>query len=842
MKLTSYDLTLINCKFGPHKTLIMIYPQGFESKTGFDRIRELIRDYCSGESGRELADGIAFNSSFELLQPMLEETWEMQQLISFGEPFSFDNSFDVRSSLNKIRVEGAYITQEELFNLKRHLESLRSVLAWFRKTEIDKYPLLRTRSLHTKYYPEIYDVTDRIIDKNGIIRDSASRRLKEIRSELATLSVQVTRRLQAILKNARTDGIVDSDANVSIRNGRGVIPVNVYNKRKIQGLVHDQSASGKTVYIEPAEIVELNNDIFELEHEERREIVKILIAASDGIRPYIDDMISSAGYLAVIDFIRAKAQLGRKLGSVKPSLVNAPHIRWRGAVHPLLFLAFEKLKERSVVPLDLTLDGKQRILVVSGPNAGGKSVCLKTAGLLQYMLQCGLTIPVREGSEAGVFSDIFIDIGDEQSIENDLSTYSSHLVNMKFFLKNSGKATLILIDEFGAGTEPVLGGAIAEAILTELNSRGSFGIITTHYTNLKHFASNTDGVVNGAMAFDNHLMQPLFSLETGKPGSSFAFEIAKKIGLPDSVLSAASDKAGKENIVYDRFLRDIARDKRYWEKKRESIRKQEKRLEEIESAYEESLKTVKEKKKEILEAAKKEAENILSGSNRIIESTVREIREAEAERERTLEARKRLAEFKHKLQEKGSEASIEESISATATKPAGRPVTAKTKVKTVKEEKRVMAPGSFVKMVESDSTGRIEEINDQVAIVSFGNVTIKLPLDRLLPSSKSNFDRDHRRNVRPVLDWESTARKSGFSSQLDLRGVRAEEAVQRVQDFLDQAWSINYPSVRILHGKGTGILRHQIRQYLATLGYVREFNDAPVEQGGAGITVVELDV
>ena len=414
--------------------------------------------------------------------------------------------------------------------------------------------------------------------------------------------------------------------------------------------------------------------------------------------------------------------------------------------------------------------------------------------------------------------------------------------NMKFFLKNSGKATLILIDEFGAGTEPVLGGAIAEAILTELNSRRSFGIITTHYTNLKHFASNTEGIVNGAMAFDNHLMQPLFSLETGKPGSSFAFEIAKKIGLPDSVLSVASDKAGKENIVYDRFLRDIARDKRYWEKKRESIRKQEKRLEEIESAYEESLKTVKEKKKEILEAAKREAENLLSGSNRIIENTVREIREAEADRERTREARKRLTEFKDKLREKGSEASLDESIAETSAKPSGRPITAKTKVTIIKEEKRVLAAGSFVKMVESDSTGRIEEINDQVAVVSFGNVTIKLPLERLLPSSKSNFDRDHRRNVKPVLDWETTARKSGFSSQLDLRGIRAEEAVQKVQDFLDQAWSISYPSVRILHGKGTGILRHQIRQYLATLGYVREFDDAPVEQGGAGITVVELDV
>jgi DNA mismatch repair protein MutS2 len=812
----------------------MIYPQSFESKTGFDKIRELVMDYCSGPAGRELAENISFSTSFDEVVSMITETWEMQKLLSFGEPFSFDNSFEVRPALNKIRIEGAFITQEELFNLKRHLESLKSVLNYFRSSDESTYPSLRKRAMQVKYYPEVYDSIERVIDKNGMIRDSASRRLKEIRSELADLSVQVTRRLQSILKYARTEGIVEGDANVSIRNGRGVIPVNVYNKRKIQGLIHDQSASGKTVFIEPAEIVELNNDIFELEHEERREIIKILIAISDGIRPYIIEMTESAGYLALVDFIRAKGLLGKKLGSVKPYLVKDPHINWTGAIHPLLFIAFN-MTDRKVVPLDLILDKKQRIVVVSGPNAGGKSVCLKTTGLIQYMVQCGLTIPVKEGSEAGIFSKIFIDIGDEQSIENDLSTYSSHLLNMKYFLKNADRDTLILIDEFGAGTEPALGGAIAEAILTELNRSGAYGIVTTHYTNLKHFASNTEGIVNGAMSFDNHLMQPLFSLVTGKPGSSFAFEIAKKIGLPDSVLNVASEKAGKENIVYDKFLRDIARDRRYWEKKRESVRKQEKRLEELEANYESLLKTINEKKKEILASAKSEAENILSGSNRIIENTVREIREAEADKERTRVARKKLVDFREDIRQKGIEDKGESVIKKL-------PPSNLRKVQTVKDEKKPLTAGSFVKMVESDSTGRVEEISDTIAVVSFGNVTIKLPLDRLIPSTKSNFDRDHRRNIRPVLDWESTAKKAGFRAQLDLRGVRAEEAIHKVQDFLDQAWSISYPTVRILHGKGTGILRHQIRQYLATLGYIREFDDAPVEQGGAGITVVELDV
>jgi len=819
----------------------MIYPISFEAKTGFSKIRELLEEYCSGTSGREQIENISFSTIHDAITLSVTETWEMQQLLGFGDAMSFDNSFEVRPALNKIRVDGAFVSEEELFSIKRHLESLKVVLDYFRNSDPNRYPSLKKRASMVVYYPVVYDEIERIIDKHGIVKDSASRRLKEIRTELISLSSQVTRRLQSILKSARAEGIVDADANVSIRNGRGVIPVNVYNKRKMQGLVHDQSASGKTVFIEPAEIVELNNDIFELEHEERREIVKILIAVSDILRPYIDDMFEAAKFLGTIDFIRAKALLGIKLGSVRPRITDKPHIKWLGAIHPLLYLAFKKSGERTVVPLDLTLDADQRILVVSGPNAGGKSVCLKTAGLLQYMFQCGLTIPVREGSETGVFSKIFIDIGDEQSIENDLSTYSSHLLNMKHFLKNAGRDTLLLIDEFGSGTEPVLGGAIAEAILSELNTRGVYGIVTTHYTNLKYFASNTEGIVNGAMAFDNHLMQPLFSLVTGKPGSSFAFEIAKKIGLPDSVLSKASDRAGKENIIYDKFLRDIARDRRYWEKKRESIRKQERKLEELESDYEQSLNTINEKKKEIIAAAKKEAENILSGSNRIIENTVREIRESEADKIRTRDARKKLEEFREELSQKEVVVEKENDIVKDGKTPVRNALRAKKKVLPTESVTKPISPGSYVKMLESDATGLVEEINDQIAVVIFGNVIIKLPLEKLILSTRSNYDREHKRNLKPVLDWESTAKKTSFKSQLDLRGLKTEEAIIKVQEFLDQAWSINYPSVRILHGKGFGILRQQIRQYLSTLGYIKSFNDAPVENGGAGVTIVELD-
>lgn len=827
----------------------MIFPHNYENKVGFDRIRELLIDYCTGVTGSELVDNLSFYDSYDQINSLVDQTWEMQQLLSGTDPVYVDNEWDVREALNKIRVEGAYATEEELFCLKRHYDSLRSLLAYFRKSDQNICPELKNIASGVRFYPAVSEQVDRILDRNGIIRDTASQRLKEIRSEIKSLSAQVTRKLQSVLKGARTEGIVDPDASVSVRNGRCVIPVNVYNKRKIAGLIHDQSATGKTVYIEPAEVVELNNDIVNLEHEEKREIVRILTAVSDKLRPYLDDLLISALYLGNMDFVRAKAKLGNRLGSVRPALSETPRLKWFGAVHPLLSIAFEKLPDRHVVPLDINLEPESRIVVISGPNAGGKSVCLKTIGLLQYMLQCGLTIPAGEGSEAGIFTNVFIDIGDEQSIENDLSTYSSHLIGMKHFLKHSDNDTLVLIDEFGSGTEPVIGGAIAEAILSELNSMGVYGVVTTHYTNLKHFASNTPGVVNGAMLFDNHLMQPLFRLVTGRPGSSFAFEIARKIGLPENVLNEASEKAGKDNILYDKILREIGRDRRYWEKKRDSVRRLEKRLEELESEYEEGLHTINQKKKEIIAAAKKEAEDILQGANRIIENTVREIKEAEAEREKTRQARQKLTDFREELQLKvtdGGELKGKKFESGKAkvksVKRGSETVGKASGNKDVRAREPKIVAGSYVRMTESDSAGIVEEIHDLVATVSFGNVIVRLPVEKLLPTSKAEYERQHRRSSKPVLDWESTAKRTGFSSQIDLRGMRAEDAIPRVQEFLDRAWSISYPVIRILHGKGYGILRQQIRQYLSTLGYVRSFDDAPVDQGGTGITIVELDV
>ncbi len=642
----------------------MIYPENFENKIGFDRIRSLLMEKCLSPMGLEKVEQIRFIGDFDSLSVILSATNELQQILMFEDFFPSEHYYEISDCLNKIRVEGTFPEIQEVFDLKRTLETVKTILNFFRNKDEAKYPVLYKLCSSVKTYPYVLESIDRIIDRRGVIKDNASSRLKEIRAELVGKSIQVSKRLNAILRQAQSDGIVDTDTTVSVRNGRGVIPVSAYDKRKIKGLIHDQSASGKTVFIEPEEIVEINNDIVELEYEEKREIVRILTAFADNIRPYIDDLLESNVFLGEIDFIRAKALLGNHLKSIKPIMVNKPFISWKKAMHPLLSIAFEKIPGRKVVPLDIILDHKDRILLISGPNAGGKSVCLKTVGLLQYMLQCGLTIPVAEGSETGIFRSILIDIGDEQSIENDLSTYSSHLLNMKYFLKNGDAGTLVLIDEFGTGTEPMLGGSIAEAILGEFNRKEFFGVITTHYTNLKHYASLNDGIVNGAMAFDNHLLQPLFQLIIGKPGSSFAFEIARKIGLPEEILATASEKAGVKNINYDRHLKDIARDKRYWETKRQNIRQHEKRLEELMGEYEEELSGAKTLRKEIISKAKDEAEQLLKESNRMIESTIRQIKESQAEKEKTKDIRQQLEEFKNAIVEetKPVETKTEEKI------------------------------------------------------------------------------------------------------------------------------------------------------------------------------------
>ena len=825
----------------------MIYPENFENKVGFDRIRKLLGEKCLSPMGAEQVDSIRFIDDYETLSENLSTTYEFQQLLQFEDFFPSDNYYKISDCLNKIRVVGTFPEVSEVFDMKRTLETVKAILGFFRSKEAEKYPVLRERCSSVKMYPYVLEAIDRLIDKKGIIKDNASSRLKEIRSELVSKGILVSKRLNAILKQAQADGIVDADTSASVRNGRGVIPVSTYDKRKIRGLIHDQSASGKTVFIEPEEIVEINNDLIELEYEEKREIVRILTAFADDIRPYIDELIEVNSFLGEIDFIRAKALLGNHLHSIKPVMINKPFLSWRRAMHPLLTLAFEKVPGRKVVPLEILLDESNRILLISGPNAGGKSVCLKTVGLLQYMMQCGLTIPVAEGSETGIFKNILIDIGDEQSIDNDLSTYSSHLINMKHFIKHGNDKTLVLIDEFGTGTEPMLGGSIAEAILGELNKNKVFGVITTHYTNLKHFASLTDGIVNGAMAFDNHLMQPLFQLTIGKPGSSFAFEIARKIGLPEEILAEASGKAGVKNINYDRHLKDIARDKRYWETKRQSIRQQEKRLEELMAEYEQELAGARTLRKEIITKAKDEAQQLLKESNRIIESTIRQIKESQAEKEKTKDVRQQLEDFKTAVVEetKPLETRGESKIAELTTKVKKIKIESG-EVRERKEEKPVtdqpLKPGDAVRMIETMAAGEVIEIKDRMVQIETGSLRFYVPVDKIERITRSELKKNLRA-MQPVRENDPglVQRNINFKPEIDIRGVRGEEAIRQVQELIDNALIVQHRNLRILHGKGNGILRQLVRQYLDTVDVVKSFRDEHVEFGGSGITVVEMD-
>jgi len=825
----------------------MIYPDTYESKIGFDRIRELVAGNCLSSAGTRRVEAMTVAFASGEVRSRLALTREFQQILSYGEPFPSDNYNDPYATLEKLRIEGTFPEVEEVVALRGSLDTIRKIIGFFRNRKDGRYPLLTELAGRVVYYPFVAETIDRIIDREGKVRDSASPALKDIRAGLASKNLAAVRKLHSVLRQAQADGIVDRDVTVAVRNGRGVIPVSASNKRGIRGFVHDESATGKTVFIEPAEVVELNNEITELEHQEKREIVRILTALADTIRPYIDDLEENCSFLAEIDFIRAKALLGNRLDCIMPPVADTPHIRWLNARHPLLTLSFARTAGREVVPLTITIDSRERILVISGPNAGGKSVCLKTVALIQYMLQCGMTIPVGEGTEAGIFGKFFIDIGDEQSLENDLSTYSSHLINMKQMLRYSDGRSLVMIDEFGTGTEPVLGGALAEAILAELNSREAYGVITTHYTNLKHFATSQEGISNGAMAFDNQLMQPLFRLDQGKPGSSFAFEIAKKIGLPQQILADAASRAGEGNVDFDRNLREIARDKRYWEKKRESVRRHEKRLEELIATYEAQLGDIKTQKKEIITQAKSKAEEMLRDTNRMIENTIRTIREAQAEKEKTREVREELDSFREHLakEEKHAEIPVAQNprIDTPAASIVKRISAKKEPPQPVKKKKGALAPGDYVKIAGTDTVAQIMEIRGKKIQVVSGSLKMNVDISMTEPvSSEEQKKAVSAGRTQQKIDWSLTTRRNQFNPEIDVRGMRTEEALQVVQDFIDTALMIQFRNLRILHGKGNGILRQMIRQYLESTGAVRSATDEHVDRGGAGITLVELDI
>lgn len=834
----------------------MIYPENFETKIRFDKVRELVKKQCLSSLGRDLVDAIQFSNSYGTVNRLVNETNEFKTICLEEDSFPLGYFIDVRESLGKIRIEGTYLELEELYNLKRSLESIAAILRFFQGKEPDTYPYLMKLTGNVKVYPYIFDRINAIITKNGRIKDNASSELQQIRSSLIQKQSTISKRMQSLLRSAQKEGWVDQDVSLSIRDGRVVIPVASAYKRKINGIVHDESATGKTSYIEPAEIVETNNEIRELEYAERREIIRILQEFTAQIRPYVDDLFLAYEFLAQIDFIRAKAKFAIQVQALLPHMDKTPTAQWEKAFHPLLFLTLQN-EGRKVVPLNIEINEEQRIVLISGPNAGGKSVCLQTLGLLQYMFQCGLLVPMKEESRIGIFDRIFIDIGDEQSIENDLSTYSSHLLNMKHFLKYSNTETLILIDEFGSGTEPALGGAIAESILDKLNRKKVKGVITTHYSGLKHFASETSGIINGAMLYDSQHMQPLFQLEVGKPGSSFAFEIARKIGLPEEILKDATDKIGEDHINFDKHLRDIIRDKRYWETKRDKIRKNEKKLDQLVDQYDKELKEASKLRKEIIEKAKAEAKQLLDDANKSIEKTIREIKESKAEKEKTRKVRKEFEEVKVQLTH--AELEEEEQINRKIQKlkerenrkakfdPNENKISA-TKEKKIGTDKKAFNPdeigkGDMVRLDKQTTSGEVIEVNDKTAVIAFGNLLTSVDIKRLTKVSKTQVKKEERtyNQTSALVQERISTRKLNFKRDIDVRGMRGDEALQLVMDHVDEVIMLDIHEFRILHGTGHGILRQLIRDYLKTVDLVRAFGDERLQLGGAGITVVTME-
>lgn len=842
----------------------MIYPQNFEQKIGFDQIRQLLRDKCLSTLGEERVTDMAFSDRFGEVEERLDQVSEFLRILQEEDNFPAQYFFDVRPSLKRIRVEGMYLDEQELFDLRRSLETIRDIVRFLQRMDDEEsaspYPCLRRLAGDITVFPQLIAKINGILSPYGKIKDNASSELARIRRELASTMGSISRSLNSILRSAQSEGVVDKDVTPTMRDGRLVIPVAPALKRKIKGIVHDESASGKTVFIEPAEVVEANNRIRELEGDERREIIRILSDFSNQLRPSIPDILLSYEFLAEIDFIRARALFAQQISGLKPAFENRQILDWTMAVHPLLQLSLAK-HGKKVVPLDIELDERQRILIISGPNAGGKSVCLKTVGLLQYMLQCGLLIPMHERSHAGIFSNIFIDIGDEQSIEDDLSTYSSHLTNMKIMMKNCNERSLILIDEFGGGTEPQIGGAIAEAVLKRFNERKTFGVITTHYQNLKHFAEDHEGVVNGAMLYDRHLMQALFQLQIGNPGSSFAVEIARKIGLPEDVIADASELVGSEYINADKYLQDIVRDKRYWEGKRQTIRQREKHMEETIARYQTEIEELQKSRKEILRKAKEDAEQLMQDANARIENTIRTIKEAQADKEKTRQARQELTDFRQSMEALAGK-ELEEKIArkmeklkekqnrkkekkANKSAETGLSAQALAEQQARKEAERLAAivPGAAVRIKGQSSVGEVMEVNGKNAVVAFGSIKTTVKLDRLERTNAQPKQADASTKSTYISTQTQDAmyeKKLHFKQDIDVRGMRGDEALQAVTYFIDDAILVGMSRVRILHGTGTGILRTLIRQYLETVPGVSHFADEHIQFGGAGITVVDL--
>ncbi len=828
----------------------MIYPANFEQKIGFDRLREQVVALCSMQAAREIIMAERFSSSRSEVEHRQEIADEMRTLLMLDPDAPRDEFPDMEGVVAKIGVEGAFLTVEEVAILRQALTAVGNMVGFITSRSDSQYPRLRRRSESVCIFPDVVRRINQLIDEEGQIRDGASPELVYIRRSIREHEGQVSKRLQQVLNNAKRAGIVDAEAMISIRDGRAVIPVSAGNKRKLNGFIHDESATGKTFYVEPVEVVELNNQLKELEYAERREIVRLLTEFTEELRPDREPIASAGVYLAEMDAVRAKARWAVENGAGKPIVSTDDRLVLRRAFHPLLAQTLKREK-KELVPLDMQLDREKHILVISGPNAGGKSVCLKTTGMVQYMFQCGFPVTAGEMSELPLFESICLDIGDEQSMDNDLSTYSSHLMNMKATLQAASPRTLVLIDEFGSGTEPVIGGAIAEAILERLLERGCYGVITTHYSNIKYYATGTDGIANGAMMFDVQNIRPLFKLEQGKPGSSFAIEIARKIGLPEEIIRTASDKAGSDHINLERQLREIARDRRYWSQKRDRIRLTDRKVEELESSYAEQLARIKEERKEILQKAKAEAQELVAEANRQIENTIRTIKEAQAEKELTRLARKELEDFKMAVDSVGSafdSQKVEREMERLQRRKARREEDKKRRGQSVAESQAVAVPapkpievGAKVRITGQEVPGVVQSIKGRKVQVAFGQILTMVDKDKLTVVSNAEYKKAVKPvQPRTVLSVDISSRKLNFRDSVDVRGMRAVEALEVVQDLVDDALMVGVGGVTILHGKGTGALKEEIRRYLRSLPQVASAVDEHADRGGAGITVVRF--
>ena len=826
-----------------------------EGKLGFDRVRTFVADRCSTEYAVTRVTEERFSNDPKVIRERMALTDEMRLIVMFEENFPTNGYIDCLDFLRPLENSGYTIDVLSLGKLRTMVETVRKLTNFFMSIKDGVYPNLKRMSAPVLSFPEVQRRIDQILDKFGDVKDTASDKLLEIRRAIKTKEGAISKRANAILKQAQADGLVDEDAGLSVRDGKLLIPVNSSSKKKIQGFVYDTSATGKTAFVEPAEIIELENEIVTLHADEAQEIQRILAAFSDFVRPYVPDLINSAEYIGEIDFLVAKAQVALDFKAGAPIISDNGEMNLRKARHPLLERALRKEK-KEIVPVSIRLTPAKHILLISGPNAGGKSVCLKTTGLLQYMFQWGMLIPTSETSELPVFDRIMVSIGDDQNIENDLSTYSSFLDDMKTMLAKADDKTLILIDEFGSGTEPAAGGAIAEAILSEMDKRGVYGVITTHYTNLKLYASGSDtGVINGAMQFDAAKIQPLFKLDIGMPGNSFAFELARKMGLPESIVKDAEARAGEEFVGMERNLRKIVRNRRALDEKLQRIKNTDKTLENITERYQKELEGLKQTKKEILDQAKKEAQEIVQGANKTVENTIRTIKESQADKEKTSDARKALQDFVSSLQTKkendlkNHDNYIEKKLKQLEDRKMrrnahkGKPQNDGQEQATEQFRGGALKVGEKVRIKDNGMAGEVIRVSNKAVTVAIGNITSKMPLDRVERISSNEYKAAVRENIKPRAAQDDSGlreRRLAFSPELDVRGERVSDALDIVVHYIDDAIMLNIGSVRIIHGKGTGALRDELQKYLRTIPGVTSVHDEQVQFGGSGVTIVTL--